>query len=359
VKTTFTLIRHGDSGPAVVEICDWLVRVGLLSGSEKTFNDQVKNAIKRFQQDKGLSVDGIVGPETFRRLEEARWFLGDRVLSYTPGHLVHGDDVASLQRKLNDLGFDSGRIDGIFGINTFKAVQEFQKGTGLNPDGICGLEVFKAFERLTRAVTGGAPEELRDSLKHSFKKTGIANKVILIDPGHGGEDTGVSNFKLTEAELVLDIAQRLEGKLAALGTTTLLTRTNENLDEIARAHYANESEVDLVISLHLDFLANQSAQGCASFYYGNHQSGIRSTVGEELAELIQNRICNLVQVVDCGVHAKTWDLLRLTRMPAVRVDLGYLSNKNDADNLNDESHRDRLAAAVSEAIKEFFQPTEF
>jgi N-acetylmuramoyl-L-alanine amidase len=46
-------------------------------------------------------------------------------------------------------------------------------------------------------------------------------------------------------------------------------------------------------------------------------------------------------------------------MPAVRVDLGYLSNENEAKNLNDESHRDRLAAAVSEAIKEFFQPTEF
>jgi N-acetylmuramoyl-L-alanine amidase len=359
VKPTFTLIRHGDTGPAVLEICDWFVRVGLLTHSEDTFNEQVENAVKKFQQDKGLSVDGIVGQETFRRLEEARWFLGDRVLSYTPGHLVHGDDVAALQRKLNDLGFDSGRIDGIFGISTFKALQEFQKGTGLNPDGICGLAVFKSFERLTRAVTGGAPEQIRDSVKHGFKKTGIANKVILIDPAHGGEDLGVSDFGLVEADLVLDIAQRLEGKLAALGTTTLLTRTNENLDEIARAAYANESEVDLVISLHLDALPSKTAQGCATFYYGNEQLSNHSSVGAQLAELIQDRICNQVPVLNCGVHAKTWDLLRLTRMPAVRVDLGYLSNKDDAEKLNDASHRDGLAAAVSEAIKEFFQPTEF
>ena len=63
----------------------------------------------------GLTVDGVVGPQTFRRLDEARWALGDRVLTYTVGHLVPGDDVAALQQRLSDLGFDLGRVDGIFG----------------------------------------------------------------------------------------------------------------------------------------------------------------------------------------------------------------------------------------------------
>ena len=65
-----------------------------------------------------------------------------------------------------------------------------------------------------------------------------------------------------------------------------------------------------------------------------------------------------MNLVDCGVHAKTWDLLRLTRMPAVRIDLGYLTNPDEARKLRDDSYRDGLAAAVSEAIKEFFQPAE-
>lgn len=357
MNSTFTLIRLGSKGSEVAEVCDWLVRIGLLNKSQHHFDEVVEFAIRKFQQDKGLSVDGIVGPETFRRLEEARWNLGDRVLIYTPGHLIHGDDVASLQRKLNDLGFDSGRVDGIFGINTFKALKELQKGLGLNPDGVCGLEVFKSFERLARAVTGGGPEMMRDSLKHEFKKTGIANKVILIDPGHGGSDLGVIDFDVNESEIVLDIAQRLEGMLGALGTTALLSRTDKYSDEIERARYANEADVDLVVSLHLDAIKNKLARGCAVFYYGNENLATSSRIGEELANLMQNKLTTIKELVDLGVHPKTWDLLRLTRMPAVRIELGYLSNEVDAQNLKSTTFRDQVALKISEAIKEFFQPS--
>lgn len=356
MNSTFTLIRLGSSGPEVAEVCDWLVRIGLLNKSQDHFDEVVQNAIQKFQQDKGLSVDGVVGPETFRRLEEARWSLGDRVLIYSPGHLIHGDDVASLQRKLNDLGFDSGRVDGVFGINTFKALQEFQSGLGLSPDGICGLEVYKSFERLSRAVTGGGPEMMRDSLRHEFKKTGIANKVILIDPGHGGSDLGVIDYEANEAEIVLDIAERLEGMLGALGTTTLLTRTDETIDEIARAKYANNADVDLVVSLHLDAIKNKLARGCAVFYYGNENLATSSQIGEELAFLMREKLSEIEQVLDLGAHPKTWDLLRLTRMPAVRIELGYLSNEADALNLKSDPFRDLIALKISEAVKEFFQP---
>ena len=63
-------------------------------------DETVDAAIKEFQQSRGITVDGIVGPETFRRLEEARWSLGDRILSFTPGHLVHGDDVFAASHGL-------------------------------------------------------------------------------------------------------------------------------------------------------------------------------------------------------------------------------------------------------------------
>jgi N-acetylmuramoyl-L-alanine amidase len=358
VKSTFTLIRLGTEGSEVAEVCEWLARVGLIENTQTYFDEKVEFAIRKFQQDKGLSVDGIVGPETFRRLEEARWLLGDRVLSYTPGHLIHGDDVASLQRKLNDLGFDSGRVDGVFGIRTFTALQEFQKGIGISPDGICGLEVFKAFARLTRVVTGGSPEELRDSLKHEFKKTGIANKVILIDSEFIERTFKVNDMEVNEAEILLDITRRLEGKLSALGTTTLLTRGSDYQDEVERAHYANQSKVDLVISLHLDALESTLAKGCATFYFGNEPRGTRSMVGGQLAELVQNKLCQISSIVDCGVHPKTWDLLRLTRMPAVKVALGYLTNSEDAANFTNQNFRDQVAASISEATKEFFQPAE-
>ncbi|MFZ9751374.1 MAG: peptidoglycan-binding protein, partial [Candidatus Nanopelagicales bacterium] len=79
---TITRFSIGDRGPAITEIRDHLIRLGLLSESSDQFDDQMFVAVKNFQQQRGLSVDGIVGPETWRRLDEAVWALGDRVLSY-------------------------------------------------------------------------------------------------------------------------------------------------------------------------------------------------------------------------------------------------------------------------------------
>ncbi len=353
------LFRKGDSGPAVAEICDRLVRIGAIEKSSNFIDESIEAAIKKFQQSRGITVDGIVGPETFRRLEEARWSLGDRTLRFTPGHLIHGDDVSSLQRKLTDLGFDSGRVDGIFGKNTESALKEFQKSTGLPNDGICGPEVFKAIERLNRVVVGGSPETFREELHHLPRRTGVSDKVVVIDPGHGGDDPGLTGHNLSEQFISSDIAKKVEGKLAALGTTVLLTRvskTNEVIDEQQRATFANNSNADLVVSIHTDAIKNPDANGCASYYFGNESLGQKSSMGQRFANLVQTEIVKKVGLNDCRTHAKTWDLLRMTKMPAVRIEVGYLSNTLDAKKLSDAQIRDLIAASIAEAIITFFEP---
>jgi len=353
------LFRKGDQGPAVAEICDRLIRIGVIKNSSDVFDDVIDAAIRQFQQLRGLTVDGIVGPETFRRLEEARWSLGDRLLSYTPGHLIHGDDVSVLQRKLSDFGFDAGRVDGIFGILTENAVRELQKSTGFTSDGICGPEVFRAIERLNRVVVGGSPEQIREELHHLPRQTGVSDKVVVIDAGHGGSDDGLSGNDLTESFLAFDIATKVEGRLAALGTTVLLTRnqkTKNLIDEQQRAVFANDSNADLVVSIHAESLPNSNGNGCAAYYFGNETLGQRSRMGQQFANLVQSEIVNETGLNDCRIHAKTWDLLRITRMPAVRIEVGYLSHKTDALKLKDNATRDKIAAAISQAVTSFFDP---
>lgn len=353
------LFRKGDSGAAVAEICDRLLRIGAIEKTSEFFDDAIDAAVKKFQQTRGITVDGIVGPETFRRLEEARWSLGDRILLYTPGHLIHGDDVSSLQRKLSDLGFDAGRVDGILGKLTEAALKEFQKSTGIPIDGICGPEVFKAIERLSRVVIGGTPENYREELHHLPRRTGVSDKVVVIDAGHGGEDLGLLGHSLTESFISADISQKVEGKLAALGTTVLLTRiskTNQLIDEQQRAIFANTSNADLVVSIHADAIKNPQGNGCATYYYGNDSLGQKSIMGQGFAELVQSEIINRVNLNDCRTHAKTWDLLRMTKMPAVRVEVGYLSNQSDAVKLSDANVRDSIASGIAEAIISFFEP---
>lgn len=355
-------LRLGDCGPEIAELRARLDRLGLLRNTRgaDTFDDAVDAAIRSFQQERGLTVDGLVGPHTQRHLEEARWQLGDRALSYTPGHLMRGDDVATLQRRLTNLGFNAGRIDGIFGQQTDLALREFQRGVGVSADGTAGVETYRALERLSRSVMGGQPERLRQHVLLDALRTGISDKVIVIDAAHGGADNGHVVGNLVEAELVGDLAARIEGRLAALGTTVLLTRPPHaaatTLTDADRAHFANETNADLVVSLHIDCCGTDRASGVSSFHYGVAVDGGWSHSGERAAHRIHAAILQATDLDDCRVQNKTWELLRLTKMPAVWVEAGYLSNPHDAARWADPVFIDRLAEAIAGGIVAFFTP---
>ena len=76
---------------------------------------------------------------------------------------MRGDDVAALQVRLTEMGFNAGRVDGVFGEKTESAVKEFQKSVGIKVDGKCGPSTIIALIRLTKIVSGGAPTQLRES----------------------------------------------------------------------------------------------------------------------------------------------------------------------------------------------------
>lgn len=372
-SASLALYRRGDHGPAVAEIRARLGLLGLLPGEPHDlsgdcyelarFDDAVDAAVRDFQQQRGAIVDGIVGPQTWRLLDDARWRLGDRVLWFTPGHPITGDDVAVLQQRLLDLGFDLRRADGIFGPETESAVREFQRNVGIMADGTCGPATFKALGRLVRTVVGGAPSALREI--EAIRRSGptLAGKVILIDPGHGGSDPGHAGHGLVEAQLAEDLSARIEGRLTATGVAAFLTRPRLGDDEAppdepARAAAANELGADLVLSVHADGGPSALANGVATYYYGDRSRGTRSETGARFATLLQRELSARTDLLDCGTHGKTWDLLRRTRMPAVRLELGYLSNPGDAARLTDPAFRDAVAEAVVAAVQLLYAPPE-
>ncbi len=353
--------RKGDSGPAVAEIRARLNRLGLLAdGDGDRFDTAVDRAVRHFQQERGIAIDGVVGPQTFRRLEEARWRLGDRVLSYLPAHQLVGDDVLRLQERLIGLGFSPGRPDGIFGRNTDHAVREFQLNTGLRTDGTAGPETFRALARLARTVTGGASTLLREQQAFDGLRTGVTDKVILVDAGPDHLPAQSRSSDPSEADIAADIASRVEGRLAAIGTTVLVTGParpgHTHFDDTARAAIANEVGADVVVSLHCDTHDNPAANGTAAFYFGAANGRSSSVAGHALAEMLLEEISVQTSARDCGAHPKTWDLLRLTRMPCVHLDLGYLTNPDDASRLADPTGRDLVAKAITSALIRFFAP---
>jgi N-acetylmuramoyl-L-alanine amidase len=305
--------------------------------------------IRSFQQERGLHVTGELNDQTQRALEEARWKLGDRSLYLQQSPYMRGDDVAALQARLTEMGFHCGRVDGVFGAMTEAAVKEFQKSVGVVVDGKCGPATIIGLLRLTKIVSGGAPAALRESALQKNRGPALANKVIVIDPGSAEY----------EKEIVYDIAQRLEGRLLALGASVFLTRgTQNNPAEAERIAFTNKSGADLLISLHIDSHTNPEAHGVATFFYGNDQHGVHSIVGERFASLVQRELCARTDFLNCRSHAKTWDSLRLTSAPAVRVDLGYISNEGDAARLARAEFRDTVAESFIIAIQRLYLSVE-
>jgi N-acetylmuramoyl-L-alanine amidase len=344
----------------VVEIRSRLTLLGLVGPPEdgaddpELFDAGLDHAVRAFQQQRGLSVDGIVGVSTYRILEEARWRLGDRLLTFVAGNLLAGDDVLTLQRRLLGLGFKVGKVDGRFGQATEQGVRDFQRNVGVHADGTCGPSTLKALSRLAPMVRGGSPNAMRAQERIRREGPQLTGKVVVIDPSVGHFDDPA--VRLRADAITADLARRIEGRLVATGVQAFLTNTGGATEatEVERAEFANRAEAHLCISLQVDWSANPGAAGVSTYFYGSEVHGVASSVGERFAGLVQREIVARTGLGDLRSHAKTWDMLRRTRMPAVRIDAGYLTNPGDAARLADPAFRDVLAEAVVVAVQRVY-----
>jgi N-acetylmuramoyl-L-alanine amidase len=352
-------LRLGATGDAVVALRALVERATgqalPVQGPADQFDRALEAAVRAFQQRRGLLADGVVAAQTLRALEGARWRLGDRVLLLAPGHRMRGDDVAALQERLVVLGLLAGPVDGVFGPRTDGALRELQRSLGVEPDGICGPGTLRAMDALARAVGGGDPWALRQQAEVAGAGSSLAGKVVVLDPAHGGIDRGVSVPGLYEDDLVFDIACRTAERLHSIGVEPVLTRgAYDGPDDVTRAARADEVGADVVLSLHCDASGSPHAAGVATFFWGDDRVGARSATGHHLATLVQRELVARTGMTDLRTHACTFDILRVTKMPAVQVELGYLTNTGDADRLADAAFRDLVAEALVVAVQRLY-----
>lgn len=342
------LIREGDRSPEVADVQARLRALGIeLDDEGGTFGPSTKQAVRAFQQRRGILVDGVVGPETWLELVEASWRLGDRVL-YLKQPAIRGDDVATLQARLNALGFDAGRDDGIFGKNADGAVRAFQKEYGVQEDGIFGPRSHAALVGL-RIERPGVTADLRDELKR-VEGSGLRASLIVVDPGHGGIDPGEQpEGRLSESDICWDLGQRLAARLAGAGARVRLSRNEaESPDSAERAQRANSIDADLFLSLHLNTNPEPQAEGASTYYFR------ASRAGEALADAIQNELIGL-GLRDCRSHGRSYPILRETRMPAVLIEPAFITNPDEAKRLEDPDFRGAVADAVLAAARKYYE----
>lgn len=341
------LIREGDRSHEVTDVQSRLRALKLRIEDESGyFGRSTKQAVRQFQQQRGILADGIVGPNTWDELVEASWRLGDRPL-YLKVPVLRGDDVLALQSRLNALGFDAGREDGIFGRSTYEGVRAFQREYGVTEDGIFGRASHAALMGL-RVDRPGTASKLREELRRA--ETGLRGALVMVDPGHGGGDPGeIGPNGTAEADVCWKLALRVAERLAPLGAHVRFTRTEvEDPDASERARRANAAEADLYLALHLNaHTSGGPAEGVTTFHFGESRSG------EQLAEALQDEIVKL-GFKDCRSHARSYPILRETRMPAVLVEPGFITNPDDEKRLSDPDVLSAVADAMVRAVARFY-----
>lgn len=172
---------------------------------------------------------------------------------------------------------------------------------------------------------------------------------IFIDPGHGGDNPGaIAKSGLTEASVNLDVSLRLGDILTGRGYQINYSRTtNVNVSLSERARLANSWGADYFVSIHCNSATNTSYNGTESFYY---KAG---TVAQRFAETVNTALVRQIELTDLGVKARNLAVLRLTVMPAILVELAFLSNPREAALLATDSFRQNCAIGISNGIIQF------
>lgn len=196
--------------------------------------------------------------------------------------------------------------------------------------------------------------------EHMVFSYGLAGRIIVIDPGHGGLDAGASRGDLVEKEITLQIAKKLEQILGQAGAMVVLVRSNESdlagdeftgairehkkEDMKKRVEIANEAKADLFISIHTNAVPGPTWSGAQTFYKPD------SPESKQTAKAIQQELKRILGNTNRSIGAGNFYVLKNVNMPAVLVEVGFISNPEEGRLLSESQYQTRVAYAIMAGI---------
>jgi len=195
--------------------------------------------------------------------------------------------------------------------------------------------------------------------------------VVVIDPGHGGQDSGTTKTGLMEKELTLDVAHRVERLLQERGLVTLLTRTDDRYVSLQdRATIANSQPESVFVSIHFDEAGRSAATGIET-YYAAHPISVPERVAswlpflqrtsseppnlesQSLANFVQESLVAHTQATNRGTRPQQFFVIANVHHPAVLVEGGFLTSKDDVIKLANADYREQMAAGIAQGILQY------
>ncbi|MGD6832102.1 SH3 domain-containing protein [Sutcliffiella halmapala] len=273
----------------------------------------------------------------------AGWFLEKKSLSVNPGNLTGEGSIIILDNGTNIRSEPS---------TTAKVVYRANEGEtfpikGLENDWYQieladGTIAYVAGWIVT--TKGQAP-----TITRAGSEQYLRNKVIVIDPGHGGKDVGAIGVQGTyEKDLNLRTSRLLQGKLKAAGAIVYLTRQNDSFVSLpARARTANHHGADVFISVHYDSIDDSSVTGTTTFYYAG--------ADEQLANSVHQSLVQLTNLRDRSVRQESYLVLRENRHPALLLEIGYISNRGEEMTILSSDFQERAATGIYQGLAQYFR----
>lgn len=187
----------------------------------------------------------------------------------------------------------------------------------------------------------------------------VKNKIITIDPGHGGSDSGaVGPNGYTEKEGAFAISQKVASILNQSGAKVVMTRDSDidvygpnasARNELqARVDVGNNANSDIFVSIHCNAFVNPAANGTQTFYYGS------SYQGQRLAQSIQEKMIEVNGLRDRGISTCNFYVVKHSYMPAVLIETAFITNYDEEALLSDDEWQTTMAKAIAEGINEYF-----
>ena len=254
---------------------------------------------------------------------------------------------------------DFGNLSGSAGSSTSSAGGassggsniDFGHGTGSSDDSGSSSDGGQSSSGMTR------------SRSQSSAAPGIGGKRIVLDPGHGGSDTGaIGPTGVTEKSIALRIAKRLKALLEAEGAEVILTRTEDtevspkkakatDVEELqARCDIANQNSADIFLSIHLDAFSGPEAHGTTGYYYE-----MGSADSTRLADCVKRGVLRRLGTLDRGTKPCAFYVCRHTDMPAMLLETAFVSNPREEQMMNSEEGVENAAQGIAAGIAEYFQ----
>jgi N-acetylmuramoyl-L-alanine amidase len=195
--------------------------------------------------------------------------------------------------------------------------------------------------------------------------------LVILDPGHGGQDSGAIAGGVSEKDLTLDIAQRVRRLLGAQGLSTLLTRNGDSYVSLGdRAHLINRATDAVVVSIHFNDGPRSDVSGIETYFAAQQATGMPMIASwlpflqkvanprpnpesQSLAQFLQQQLVARTQAIDRGTKAQQFYVLANARHPAVLVEGGFLTSKSDIGKLANADYREQLALAIRDGILQY------